>query len=234
MFGVIATMPPHVLSAEERGRAIAAEKLFIDVGLTQEQAEKAVPPGTPVVYAATCEDLGTGQLCGKALDDRACAAIIIKAFERLATQELNVDVCCLLSTQEEVGHRGAQVAAYGLAPDIALVVDVTHGATPDAPQVPCRCGKGAAVGIGPNMNAALSRELLALGREKGIPCQPEAVPGGNSGTNAQAIQVAREGVVTALISLPLKYMHTPVEVVCREDMAAIVDLLTAYVESLEV
>ena len=234
MFGVIDTMPPHVLTDEEKEKAFPPDKLCIDVGLTQEEAERLVPPGTPVVYGNTFEELGEKYLCGKALDDRACAAIIIRAFERLSGEELNADVCCLVSTQEEVGHRGATVAAWSVQPDAALVVDVTHGRMPDAPEVPCECGKGAAIGIGPNMNPTLSRELIALARARGIAYQPEAVPGGNSGTNAHAVQMAREGVVTGLISLPLKYMHTPVEVVCREDMDAIVELLAAYVESLEV
>ena len=234
MFGVIDTMPPHVLTDEEKEKAFPPDKLCIDVGLTQEEAERLVPPGTPVVYGNTFEELGEKYLCGKALDDRACAAIIIRACERLSGEELNADVCCLVSTQEEVGHRGATVAAWSVQPDAALVVDVTHGRMPDAPEVPCECGKGAAIGIGPNMNPTLSRELIALARARGIAYQPEAVPGGNSGTNAHAVQMAREGVVTGLISLPLKYMHTPVEVVCREDMDAIVELLAAYVESLEV
>ena len=234
LFGVIDVLPPHVLTAEEKNHAFEADKLCIDVGLSQQQAEQQVPLGTPVVYANSFIQLGENQLCGKALDDRACAAIIIKAFERLCAQELNADVYCLVSTQEEVGHRGATVAAWNIQPDVALVVDVTHGKTPDGQDAPCVCGKGAAIGIGPNMNAALTKELFALAKARGITHQTEVVPGGNSGTNAHAIQVARTGVVTALISLPLKYMHTPVEVVCREDMDAIVELLAAYVESMEV
>ncbi len=234
LYGVIASMPPHVLSAEDKGKAVPADKLYIDVGLDRQTAERLVPPGTPAVYISAFEELGEHQVCGKALDDRACAAIIIKAFERLCAQDLNVDVCCLVSTQEEVGHRGAKVAAWTAAPHAALVVDVTHGRTPDAPQVVCQCGKGPAVSIGPNINRAMAMELLALAEKKGIPCQRKAEPGGNSGTNAEAVQVSRTGVATALLSLPLKYMHTPVETVCREDMTACVELVTAYVENMEV
>ncbi len=234
LYGVIATMPPHVLSEEEKSRAIDVDKLYIDVGLSQEDALRTVPAGTPAVYAGSCETLGEGLLCGKALDDRACAAVIIKAFEELSQEDLDVDLCCLVSTQEEVGHRGAKVASWGLEPDVALVVDVTHGKTPDAPNVPCSCGKGAAICMGPNINSALSKELFALARERKIPHQPKAEPGGNSGTNAEAIQISREGVVTGLIGLPLKYMHSPVEVVALSDMQAVQALLTAYVERLEV
>ncbi len=235
LYGVIAAMPPHVLSEEDKGKALPADKLYIDVGLDQATAEKLVPPGTPAVYVSSCEALGEHQICGKALDDRACAAIIMKAFERLSEKkDLNVDVCCLVSTQEEVGHRGAKVASWTIRPYKALVVDVTHGRTPDAPQVVCQCGKGPAVSIGPNINRAMAMELLALAEKKNIPCQRKAEPGGNSGTNAEAIQITREGVATALVDLPLKYMHTPVEVVDLRDMEACVELLTAYVENMEV
>lgn len=234
LFGVIDTMPPHVLAAEEMGKAIDPDKLFIDVGLSQEQAEKAVPPGTPVVYAAGCEEMGDQWLCGKALDDRACAAIIIKAFAKLSREDLNVDICCQISTQEEVGHRGARVGTWGIQPDIAIAVDVTHAKSPDGREVPIECGKGAAIGIGPNMSPALAHELLALAKEQGITHQIEVDAGGNSGTDAEAIQVSRTGVATALVSLPLKYMHTPVEVVYQEDMTAIYELLTAYVDRMEV
>lgn len=231
LYGVIDTLPPHILSQEQMDKAVKIEKLAIDVGLTQEQALKAAPPGTPVVYAATCEKLGSHQLCGKALDDRACAAIVIKAFEQLAGSSLSVDLCCLVSTQEEVGHRGAQVAAFQLQPEEAIVVDVTHGKSLDAKSVFTECGKGAAIGIGPNCNRAMGQELMRLAEEEHIPWQAEAEPGGNSGTNAHTIQVAGTGVVTALISLPLKYMHTPVEVIDLSDMQAIVDLIIKYAGS---
>ena len=233
LFGVIDTMPPHVLTEADKSKAIEKKNLRIDVGLTQEEAVSRVPIGTPVVYAAACGELGPDKIWGKALDDRACAAIILKAFEALSARELKVDLCCLVSTQEEVGMRGAAVAAAAVGPEEAIVVDVTHGRTPDGPEALCECGRGAAIGVGPNMNPAMARRLKALAAEKNIPFQVEVIPGGRSGTNAAAIQIAREGVATALISLPLKYMHTPVEVVSRKDMQAVQALIEAYVEGLE-
>lgn len=233
LFGVIDTMPPHLLSEEEMGKSVDGDKLCIDIGMGQEAALKAVSPGTPVVYASSCEELGAHQLYGKALDDRSCAAIILKAFEELSRKTLNVDVCCLISTQEEVGLRGAAVGAWNAAPDYAIVVDVTHAKTPDAKDVLTDAGKGAAIGIGPNMNNAMTRDLFRLAEEKEIPHQAEVCPG-NSGTNAAAIQISREGVATALLSLPLKYMHTPFETACCEDMEAVRRLIVAYAESMEV
>jgi len=233
LFGVIDTMPPHLLSDDEMGKTVDADKLRIDIGMGQEAALKVVSPGTPVVYASSCEELGAHQLCGKALDDRSCVAIILKAFEELSKKPLNVDVCCLISTQEEVGLRGAAVGAWNAAPDYAIVVDVTHAKTPDAKDVLTDAGKGAAIGIGPNMNNAMTRDLFRLAEEKEIPHQAEVCPG-NSGTNAAAIQISREGVATALLSLPLKYMHTPFETACCEDMEAVRRLIVAYAESVEV
>ena len=168
------------------------------------------------------------------MDDRSCIAIILKAVEAQAEKNLVVDLCCLISTQEEVGLRGAVVGAWNTAPDYAIVVDVTHAKTPDAQDVLTAVGKGVAIGIGPNMNGAMTKALFSLAQEMEIPCQPEVCPGGHSGTNAAAIQISRAGVATALLSLPLKYMHTPLETARHEDMEAVQKLIVAYAESMEV
>lgn len=234
LFGVVATMPPHLLSAEEMDKSVPIDKLYIDAGLTQEEAVRLVPPGTPVVFAAGCGELGPERLTGKALDDRACAAILMKAFEELSQKTLAVDLCLMLSAQEEVGCRGAGVGAWELAPDYALVADVTFAQGPDCKDVPVEAGRGAAIGVGPNMNRAMTAELMRIAAERGIPCQTEVCPGGSSGTNAAVVQVAGTGVATALVSLPIKYMHTPVEMVRLDDMQSVLRLITAYAEELEV
>ena len=232
LFGVIDTMPPHILEPGDSDKAIAMDKLGIDVGLSKEEAEKLCPPGTPVVFAGGCEEMGDGLICGKALDDRSCAAIVIKAFEQLSQLPLNVDLCLLISSQEEVGGRGAIVGAWGAAPDYAIVVDVTFAKAPDTDNIRIELGKGAAIGIGPNMNNAMTQELFRLAAEKGIPAQPEVCPG-MSGTNAEEIQVSRMGVATALISLPIRYMHTPIETANLEDMESALRLIVEYVAAME-
>lgn len=229
VFGVIDTLAPHLLDANASNTAFELDKLRIDVGLSQEEAEQLIPPGTPVVFASGCEEFGQGMLCGKALDDRSCVAIIMKAFEHLSARELSVDLVCLISAQEEVGHRGAFVGSYRMEPDMAIVVDVTHGKTPDAPEVETKCGNGVVIEFGPNMNRSLTNELITLAKEREVKYQIGVSAGGNSGTDAHAIQISRQGVVTALLSLPLKYMHTPVEMVSVEDMNAIQRLICEYV-----
>ncbi|NLH01075.1 MAG: M42 family metallopeptidase, partial [Clostridiales bacterium] len=117
IFGVIDTMPPHALSFSDMDKAIDSEKLFIDIGLSDEEAKKRVPLGTPAIFAGGVDELKDGIICGKALDDRSCVAIILKVMENLCAKDLNADIYCLISTQEELGTRGAIVGAYGINPD---------------------------------------------------------------------------------------------------------------------
>ncbi len=232
-WGVIDTMPPHVLTADEQDKAIEPDKLFIDAGLKEEEAEKLVPPGTPAVFDASCERLGPARLCGKALDDRACAAILIKVMEQLAGRDLSVDVCCLISTQEEVGCRGAQTGAYAARPDLAVAVDVTHGWTPDAKkEETMTMGVGAAIGVGPGMTKKISDLMIKLSQDREIPYQIEVLSG-HTGTNSWVIQTLREGVATGLVSLPLRYMHSPAEVIDLRDCEAVVRLLCEFACSAE-
>ena len=167
-------------------------------------------------------------ICGKSLDDRACVAIIIKAMEKISKAKLSADVYCLISTQEEVGERGATVGAYAIDPDYAIAIDVTHAATPDSKKgKTMEMRKGVAIGVGPNMNRNITAALFDIAAKKKIPCQTE-VMGGETGTNGWAIQVSREGVSTALASLPIKYMHTPVETMDLSDAEAVVSLVAEY------
>ncbi len=233
LFGVIDTLPPHVLASDDMGKTIDAKKLCIDVGLTQEEAEQRVPLGTPVSFAGGVQELGSNVLCGKTMDDRACLAVIIKAMELLSSYELNVDVVCLIAVQEEVGLRGAVTGAYSVHPDMAITLDVTHAYTPDAKKTETvEFGSGAVIARGPNMNRALTEQLIAAAKAKGLTHQIEVIPG-QSGTNAWAIQVSREGVATALLSVPLKYMHTPVETLDLRDAQSAVDILVAGIAGME-
>ncbi len=228
IFGVIDTMPPHALSDDDMDKAIDAKKLFIDVGLSEDEAKLRVPLGTAAVFAGGVDELSSNVICGKALDDRACVAIVIKVMEALAEKDLNVDVYCLISTQEEVGMRGAIAGTYGINPDYAVAIDVTHAATPDSKKgETLEMRKGAAIGVGPNMNRNITNALIALAEEKNIPYQLE-VMSGSSGTDGWVIQVCREGVSTAVVSLPIKYMHSPVETMDISDADSIVSLLSEF------
>ncbi|MBD5134149.1 MAG: M42 family metallopeptidase [Clostridiales bacterium] len=226
--GVVACLPPHVLSAEDREKAPEVKDLFIDTGLSQEEARRLIPIGTPVSYRTDFTPLGERQVCTKSLDDRACFATLLRAAELLKGQELDVDLYILGSVCEEVGGVGAQVGAQGLAPDFCVAVDVTHGRTPDAPKDETFVmGGGPAVGIGPNMARWMTRRLLDKAAGLGMAVQKEVMEG-STGTNGWGMQIANEGIATAILSVPLKYMHTPVEVVERGDLEDCARLLAAF------
>lgn len=228
---------PGVITAPEGGageeRSLPVEELRIDIGMSQEEALCAVPVGTPVTYRGGCFPLGEGRLCGKALDDRSCFAVLLRTLELLRERELPVDLYILGSVCEETNGAGAIVATYGIAPELCVAVDVTFGATPDSPEDKTfPLGAGPTIGVGPSMARWMSRRLAELARREGIPFQRE-VMSGSSGTNAWHMQISREGVATAVVSLPLRYMHSPIEVVDREDMEHTARLLAAFVADLE-
>ena len=230
--GVVACLPPHVQTAEDMGKSLPIKELFIDVGLSQEEAERRIPIGTPAAYRGGCAPLGEDLLCGKALDDRAGFAVLLDVLERLRGKALNVDLYVLGSTQEETHSTGAITAAYEIAPNLCVAVDVTHGDSPDASKHETfKLGGGPVIGVGPNCARSLSGRLKELAKELDMPIQLE-VMSGSSGTNAWPIQVSREGVATAVVSIPERYMHTPVEVVHRKDLEDTAKLLAAFVESL--
>lgn len=230
--GVVACLPPHVQSKEDMDKSLPIEELVIDVGLSQEEAQRLVPVGTPAVFRASCMALGTDVLSGKSLDDRSCFAILLDTAERLKNKELDVDLYVLGSTQEETHSTGAITAAYGIIPDMCVAVDVTHGDSPDASKEDTfLLGGGPVIGMGPNCTHWMTDRMIRKGRELGLELQFE-VMAGNTGTNGWPIQISREGIATSILSLPLRYMHTPVEAINRSDLDNTAKLLTAFVMGL--
>ncbi len=232
ILGVVACLPPHVLSAEEREKAPEIKDLYVDTGLSQEEAERRIPVGTPMVYRTDFTVLGERQLCAKAMDDRACFVALLRTAELLRDQELDMDLYIVGSVCEETGGVGARVLAQGLSPDFCVAVDVTHGKTPDSPKEGAFVmGGGPVVGIGPNMARWMVRRLLDEAEKLGLAVQKKVMEG-SSGTNGWELQIANEGIATAVLSVPLKYMHTPVEVVEPGDIEATARLLAAFAEHL--
>ena len=230
IFGVVACLPPHVQTTADHDKAVALDELRIDIGMTQAEAEKAVPIGTPIVYREGIRRLAGDQVCGKSLDDRSCFAILLRTAELLKDMPLDVDVYIMGSTREEVSGTGAVVGTNGVAPDWCVAVDVTHAATPDLSHPSdraCAMYGGAAIGVGPNMTWTLTDRMVEKAKAKKIPYQLE-VMSGSTGTNGWYMQACLEGIPTSVVSLPLKYMHSPIEVVALEDMEHIAQLLSAF------
>ena len=232
-----------LLRREGRHRAAAGPSLDDDGELNrdvpdvtapspQEEAERRVPVGTPAVFRGGCFPLGQELICGKSLDDRACFAALLGALELLKDRRLDVDLYVLGSVCEEVDSTGAVTAAYGVVPDLCAAVDVTHGDSPDAPKEKTfPLGKGPVIGVGPNCTRWMEQRMRRKAEELGMAVQTE-VMAGHSGTNGWPLQVSREGVATAVLSLPLRYMHTPIEVISRRDLEDLARLLAAFVEGI--
>ena len=232
VYGVVACLPPHIQSAEDMDKSLPIRELWIDVGLSQEEAEKRIPIGTPAIYRTGCTPLGDNLLCGKALDDRACFAILVDVMERLQAEKLDVDVYLLGSTQEETHSTGAITAAYGICPDMCVAVDVTHGDSPDAPKdLTFPLGGGPVIGIGPNCTRWMSDRMKRCAKQLGMDAGLE-VMAGHTGTNGWDLQISREGVATSVLSLPLRYMHTPVETIHRDDLDKTAALLAQFIRGL--
>lgn len=224
--GVITVCPPHLLTREEMDNALDISDLFIDIG-AEEEAQ--VPVGTPVVFDSEPVRLRDGYISARALDDRASLAAILLAIDMLKGKKLGFDIVVVASAQEELGCRGATVAGYKVNPDWAIAVDVTHATTPGADKSSTfDAGSGAAIGVGPNMTKKMSDALISVAKDKKIPHTVE-VCSGHSGTNAWTLQTVREGIATGLISIPLKYMHTPVETIKKNDIEATAKLIYEFV-----
>ena len=227
LFGVFASLPPHLKKESEKAAAI--EEAMIDCGLPHDRLVELVTPGDRVSFAAKPCEMRNGRVTGKSLDDRAGVAVVIEAARRLASCP-DVTLLVSLSSQEEIGCRGARTLTFGADPTEAIAVDVSFA---DGPTVPPReCGKlgaGPMIGVAPVLNRAMTDRLIALAQEKEIPFQLE-VMGERTGTNADAISLTKAGVPTALISLPQRNMHTPCEVVDLADLQHTADLIVAYVE----
>ena len=229
IIGIIDVMPPHALSKGDMDKSIPIDELYIDVCLSEEEAKSRIPLGTVISYVSETKAFGDGQICGKSLDDRSCCAIAIKVLENLNGLDLDVDVACQFASQEELGFRGCIAGTYAVNPDYAIAIDVTHGSTPDAQKhMTLEMGGGAAIAKGPNMTKSLTEAIEKVASEQEIKYQIEVISG-RSGTDAWPIQVNRQGVATALISLPLRYMHSPVEVVCISDAESVTELLTRFI-----
>lgn len=232
--GVIGAKAPHLLSEKERREELKFENLFIDIGLSKEQAEAQVRIGDLVSFDAPPVAMAAGKsLAGKSLDDRAGVAALVICAAELAAARHRANIYFVASVQEEVGLRGATTAAFGLVPDLAVAIDVTHGEAPGlTPPDVFELGGGPVIAVGPNYHPALAGRLEEAARDDRFAVQHEADPAG-AGTDAWAIQVSREGIPCALLSIPLRYMHTTVEMLSLDDLNNTGRLLASFARSLD-
>jgi endoglucanase len=223
--GVIGRKPIHLMKAEERnGAKLETHDLWIDIGAKDKAAAlEKVAVGDPVTYTLGITKLGDDLIAGAGMDDKVGAFVVMEAL-RLCHEKRASLKCALFSVatvQEEIGLRGAHTSAFGVDPTVGIAVDVTHATDnpgADKKQVgEATLGKGPTVSFGPNINPVVAQLMVDAAKEHDHPYQRQAAPGA-TGTDANAMQLARAGVATGLIGVPNRYMHTQVEVVSLSDL----------------
>lgn len=235
--GVIGRKPIHVLKPEERGGKIEIRETWIDIGSKNKKETQAlVSIGDPVTFRLEMVHLGNDRVTSPAFDNKCGMFVVMEALRLCSSKRIKCALFAVSTVQEEVGLRGARTSAYGIDPQVGIAVDVTHAT--DFPDIDKRVngdlklGGGPVIPRGPNINPALEKRLMDTARAKKIAFQIEAEPAG-TGTDANAIQLNRAGVATALVSIPNRYMHTPVEVVTLSDLEATARLLAETVATID-
>ena len=231
LLGVIGSKPIHILSADERKKAVEIKDLFVDCGRPAAEVKALVELGDPVTLDQSFEVMGDA-LCCKAMDNRVSIWTLIRALERVESRE--VAIYAVATAQEEVGLRGALTASHRIQPDLGIAIDVTLAC--DVPSAKpeqhiSKLGSGVAIKLLDSASISTPRLVSAfreLAREQGIPHQMEILPRG--GTDAGGIQRGGDAVPAITLSVPTRYVHTVVEMIHRKDLEATVDLLVAFLE----
>jgi putative aminopeptidase FrvX len=237
--GVVGNVAPHLMKEEKDAKAPKIHDLFIDIGVSSRaEAQKLVEVGNPITLTPEFDLLRNDLAVARAFDNRIGTFSVAEALRLLKESKikLQAEVCAVSNVQEEVGLLGARQIAYTLKPDVALVVDVTHAT--DYPNInkhqhgDVRIGKGPTITHGGCNHPEVVARIESVAKGKKIPLQHEAMSN-TSGTDTDAIFWTRGGIASALISLPNRYMHSPVEVVSLKDLELIPQLLAGFVESLK-
>jgi endoglucanase len=227
--GIISTLPPHLQKDGDDKKSPNICDIAIDIGMSKEQAENIVSLGDRVTFKRNFVNLLGTQISSSVLDDRAGVCAIILALDKL--KNINAKITVMFSSQEELGTRGAKVGPYAKNVDEAIAVDVSFGYTPMCKKSDCgELGKGAMIGMSPILNKNMSKKLIELAEKNNIPYQIEVMGGGHTGTNADVISLSQGGIKTALLSIPLKYMHSSIEVVDTLDIESTAQLIVEYIK----
>jgi putative aminopeptidase FrvX len=231
--GVVGRKPIHLLEGEQRKKVVELKGLHIDVGaVDREEAAALVRVGDPVTIAAEPLPLAGDRLVSRAMDNRLGAYVALEALRRCHERgSLVGSFAAVAAVQEEIGLFGARTSAFQVRPDIAVAIDVTHAT--DAPGVDEKeigshpLGSGPAIGRGSTLSPKVFELLVEAAEEAGIEYSVSA-SGRSTSTDADAIQISRSGIPTGLVSIPLRYMHSPVELVDLGDVEATVELIAAF------
>lgn len=232
--GVIASTPPHLQKKEEGKELTPVDGLLVDTGYSREELAEIVRIGTPVGFAPRYTWLANDRLVGKGMDNKACAACAVHALQRARADELAGDVYVLLSVCEETAVGGVAPAGRAVAPDYAMVIDVNLGRTPGTKaRETVVMGKGPSITRSAIVDRRLTKMTEALATKKEIPWQV-SVAATSTGTNTMDLHLVGAGVPVVDVGVPLRAMHTYVEMLDMADAAWLSDLVLAFVTDKEI
>ncbi len=217
VYGITGALPPHLKSKEDKDKMPEISEMLIDTGMSANELKEKISVGDGIIFKSEAKKLLNTEYCAVAMDNRGGMAAVLWGASEIKNSPY--DIYIVFCTEEELGLHGAYTAAAEISPNLCVVVDVTHGMTPDTKEETgvFKTGSGTIICRGPNFDYALAKNLVNLAKENNIKYDIE-VASGNSGTNAWAIQTAGEGIKTLLLSIPLKYMHTFVETLDLSDI----------------
>ncbi len=232
--GIICSLPPHLQTDEQLKRVPKIDELAIDIGFDADNSRRLCSPGDYVSFFSVPERLLGDRITSKALDDRAGCAAVLTACKSLAETGCDCGITMLLSSREEIGGIGAATGSFAVAPTHAVAVDVSFAKAPGIgdDKAAGDLGGGVYIGFSPILDSELSRLLMHIADREGIPHVAE-VMGGRTSTNADEIASSRCGVKTALLSIPQRNMHTPVEIVSLADIDNTAKLIVAFAKEVK-
>ena len=226
--GIVCTMPTKLLGGDPDALPEIGQ-LYVDTGYSAHELKKMISIGSPIGFMPTYTNLLGGRLAGKAFDDKACGACAVHGVAAVKPEDMAGDVYFLFSAGEETSMMGAMTGGTAIMPDYAMVIDVTHAATPETGDRPLASfGSGAVLEYAPMVNRTMTNMLKKLVEQKEIPFTCAAT-GGSTGTNANRIWMTGDGVPTVLVSLPIKNMHSSTEVLDLRDAQAVADVVSAFI-----
>ena len=236
VLAAVGRKPIHLMTDEDRKAVGKIESLWLDIGAkNKKDALKRIAVGDPITYAPSFDLLPNDLVVARGFDDKVGAFVIIETLRLLKRHKPEAAVFGVSTVQEELGLRGAKTSAFGIDPDVGIAIDV--GFASDFPggekkRIGDACmGKGPILHRGANINPVVERRLVAAARKAKVPHQMTAEPRG-TGTDANAIQISRAGVAAGLVSIPNRYMHTPVEMVSLRDLESAAKLLAQFILAL--
>ncbi len=230
--GVIGSKPPHLQEESEQEVSIKMEDMIIDTGFDKDRVSEVVSIGDSITVDRKMKSLLNNRVTGKAMDDRAGVAALYETMLEMSKMNHYADIYFVATIQEEVTMAGALTATYGVDPDIGIAVDVGFGKTPELNNSnSIEMGKGPGVLLGGNIHPGLRKRLVSVAGDYNISVQTNVWPG-PSGTDARAMQITRDGVPALVLSIPLRYMHTSVEVLDLNDVSQTAKLLAFFGSSI--